>query len=235
MGSRRFWSLVRRRVKAYALGYAATLAAVAIAQVAPWVLRAAVDGIQRQDPQVPRLALMLVGLAVAEGVFSYVMRWQILGAAFRMEAELRRELFAHLQRLDASFFHRWRTGDLMARAVSDVRAVQRFAGIGLMRSVHTVVMVATSVAFMLTVSPRLTAVTMAILPLATVLLVVLGRQVHRRFETAQERFSDLSTRAQENFSGIRVVKAFAREEAETERFREAVESLAAANVRLARV
>lgn len=123
----------------------------------------------------------------------------------------------------------------MARAVSDVRAVQRFAGVGLMRSFHTVVMVATSVAFMLTVSPRLTAVTMAILPLATVLFVVLGRQVHRRFETAQERFSDLSTRAQENFSGIRVVKAFAREEAEVERFRDAVEAVAATNVRLARV
>ncbi|GBD30392.1 putative multidrug resistance ABC transporter ATP-binding/permease protein YheI [bacterium HR32] len=235
MRSRRFWNLVHRHARAYAVGYAAALAAVAMAQVAPWVLRAAVDGIQRQDPHVPRLALLLVGLALVEGAFSYTMRWQILGAAFRIEAELRRELFAHLQRMDATFFHRWRTGDLMARAVSDVRAVQRFAGVGLMRSFHTVVMVATSVAFMLTVSPRLTAVTMAILPLATVLFVVLGRQVHRRFETAQERFSDLSTRAQENFSGIRVVKAFAREEAEVERFRDAVEAVAATNVRLARV
>jgi len=235
MRSRRFWNLVHRHARAYAVGYAAALAAVAMAQVAPWVLRAAVDGIQRQDPHVPRLALLLVGLALVEGAFSYTMRWQILGAAFRIEAELRRELFAHLQRMDATFFHRWRTGDLMARAVSDVRAVQRFAGVGLMRSFHTVVMVATSVAFMLTVSPRLTVVTMAILPLATVLFVVLGRQVHRRFETAQERFSDLSTRAQENFSGIRVVKAFAREEAEVERFRDAVEAVAAANVRLARV
>lgn len=235
MRSRRFWNLVHRHARAYAVGYAAALAAVTMAQVAPWVLRAAVDGIQRQDPHVPRLALLLVGLALVEGAFSYTMRWQILGAAFRIEAELRRELFAHLQRMDATFFHRWRTGDLMARAVSDVRAVQRFAGVGLMRSFHTVVMVATSVAFMLTVSPRLTAVTMAILPLATVLFVVLGRQVHRRFETAQERLSDLSTRAQENFSGMRVVKAFAREEAEGERFRDAVEAVAAANVRLARV
>lgn len=235
MRSRRFWNLVRRHARAYAAGYAAALAAVATAQVAPWVLRAAVDSIQRQDPQAPRLALLLVALALVEGAFSYTMRWQILGAAFRIEAELRRELFAHLERMDVSFFHRWRTGDLMARAVSDVRAVQRFAGVGLMRSVHTVVMVATSVVFMFTVSPRLTAVTMAILPLATVLFVVLGRRVHRRFETAQERFSDLSTRAQETFSGIRVVKAFTREQAELGRLRDAVEAVAAANVRLARV
>ncbi len=235
MGSRRFWSFVRRHLRAYLLGYAAALCAVAVAQVSPWVLRAAVDRVQRGAPGVEGFAAALLGLALGEAAFSYAMRWQILGAAFRIEAELRDALFAHLQGLDAGFFHRWRTGDLMARAVSDVRAVQRFAGVGLMRSFHTVVMVASSVAFMLATSPRLTAVTMAILPAATVLFVVLGRRIHRRFEVVQERFSDLSVLSQENFSGIRVVKAYAREAAEVHRFRAAAEGLAAAQVRLARV
>lgn len=235
MGSRRFWSFVRRHLRAYLLGYAAALCAVAAAQVAPWVLRAAVDRVQRGAPGVEVFAAALLGLALGEAAFSYAMRWQILGAAFHIEAELRDALFAHLQGLDASFFHRWRTGDLMTRAVSDVRAVQRFAGVGLMRSFHTVVMVASSVAFMLATSPRLTAVTMAILPAATVLFVALGRRIHRRFEVVQERFSDLSVLSQENFSGIRVVKAYAREAAEVRRFRAAVEDLAAAQVRLARV
>lgn len=235
MGSRRFWTFVRRHLRAYLLGYAAALCAVAAAQVAPWVLRAAVDRVQRGAPGVEVFAAALLGLALGEAAFSYAMRWQILGAAFHIEAELRDALFAHLQGLDASFFHRWRTGDLMARAVSDVRAVQRFAGVGLMRSFHTVVMVASSVAFMLATSPRLTAVTMAILPAATVLFVALGRRIHRRFEVVQERFSDLSVLSQENFSGIRVVKAYAREAAEAQRFRAAVEDLAAAQVRLARV
>lgn len=235
MGSRRFWTFVRRHLRAYLLGYAAALCAVAAAQVAPWVLRAAVDRVQRGAPGVEVFAAALLGLALGEAAFSYAMRWQILGAAFHIEAELRDALFAHLQGLDASFFHRWRTGDLMARAVSDVRAVQRFAGVGLMRSFHTVVMVASSVAFMLATSPRLTAVTMAILPAATVLFVALGRRIHRRFEVVQERFSDLSVLSQENFSGIRVVKAYAREAAEVQRFRAAVEDLAAAQVRLARV
>ncbi len=235
MGSRRFWNLVRRHLRAYLLGYLAALGAVAAAQVAPWVLRAAVNRIQRGQPGVEALAAGLLGLALVEAAFSYAMRWQILGAAFRIEAELREALFSHLQRLDATFFHRRRTGDLMARAVSDVRAVQRFAGVGLMRSFHTVVMVASSVAFMLVTSPRLTLVTMAILPAATVLLVTLGRQVRRRFDAVQEHFSDLSALAQENFSGIRVVKAFAREQTEVDRFRAAVEGLSAAQVRLARV
>lgn len=235
MGSRRFWDLVRRHLRAYLLGYAAALGAVAAAQVAPWVLRAAVDRIQQGQPGVQTLATALVVLALVEAGFSYAMRWQILGAAFRIEAELREALFSHLQRLDAAFFHRWRTGDLMARAVSDVRAVQRFAGIGLMRSFHTVIMVASSVAFMLATSARLTLVTMVILPAATVLLVILGRQIRRRFDVVQERLSDLSALAQENFSGIRVIKAFAREATEVNRFRAAGEDLAAAQVRLARV
>jgi ATP-binding cassette subfamily B protein len=235
MGKGRFWHLVRRHLRAYLLGYAAALGAIGAAQASPWVLRAAVDRIQGGQPGVESLAAALLALALVEAAFSYAMRWQILGAAFRIEAELREALFAHLERLDASFFHRWRTGDLMARAVSDVRAVQRFAGVGLMRSFHTVVMVGSSVAFMLAVSPRLTAVTMAILPVATALFLFLGRHVRRRFEAVQERFSDLSALAQENFSGIRVVKAFAREEAEVGRFRRAVDDLAAAQVRLARV
>ena len=235
MGKGRFWHLVRRHLRAYLLGYAAALGAIGAAQASPWVLRAAVDRIQGGQPGVGSLAAALLALALVEAAFSYAMRWQILGAAFRIEAELREALFAHLERMDASFFHRWRTGDLMARAVSDVRAVQRFAGVGLMRSFHTVVMVGSSVAFMLAVSPRLTAVTMAILPVATALFLFLGRQVRRRFEAVQERFSDLSALAQENFSGIRVVKAFAREEAEVGRFRRAVDDLAAAQVRLARV
>ena len=235
MGKGRFWHLVRRHLRAYLLGYAAALGAIGAAQASPWVLRAAVDRIQGGQPGVESLAAALLALALVEAAFSYAMRWQILGAAFRIEAELREALFAHLERMDASFFHRWRTGDLMARAVSDVRAVQRFAGVGLMRSFHTVVMVGSSVAFMLAVSPRLTAVTMAILPVATALFLFLGRHVRRRFEAVQERFSDLSALAQENFSGIRVVKAFAREEAEVGRFRRAVDDLAAAQVRLARV
>ncbi len=235
MRRRRFWNLVHRHLRAYLLGYAAALGAIGAAQASPWVLRAAVDRIQGGQPGVEGLATALLALALVEAAFSYAMRWQILGAAFRIEAELREALFAHLERMDASFFHRWRTGDLMARAVSDVRAVQRFAGVGLMRSFHTVVMVGSSVAFMLAVSPRLTAVTMAILPVATALFLFLGRHVRRRFEAVQERFSDLSALAQENFSGIRVVKAFAREQAEVGRFRRAVDDLAAAQVRLARV
>jgi ATP-binding cassette, subfamily B, multidrug efflux pump len=237
MFSRRFWSYIHRHQRSYLLGYAAVLASILMAQLSPWALKLAIDGI-RQGVAGPRLlgfASALVVFALLEAAFSYAMRLSILGAALRIEAELRRDYFAHLQRMHLGFFHRARTGDLMARAVNDIRAVQRFAGVGLMRSCHTTVMLIVSVAFMLSIDVRLTLWTMTILPLVTILFIALGREIHLRFDQVQEQFSALSTRAQESFSGIRVVKAFAQEDAETEAFRSENERVVATNLRLARI
>ena len=237
MLSRRFWEYIRRHRPAYVLGYAAVLAAIMAAQLSPWALKLAIDGI-RGGASSGRLLVYagaLVVIAVLEAACSYAMRIQILGAALEIEAELRRDYFVHLQRLHLGFFQGARTGDLMARAVNDIRAVQRFAGVGLMRSAHTFVMLIVSVAFMLSIDVRLTLWTMLILPLVSVLFVALGREIHRRFDQVQAQFSALSARAQENFSGIRVVKAFAQEDAEIARFRAESEKLVAANLTLARI
>jgi len=237
MRSRRFWSYIHRYRRAYLIGYTASVISIAMAQFSPWVLKLAVDGIRAAVPA-GRLAVYagaLVLLGLGEAASSYIMRVQILGAAQRIEAEFRRDYFAHLQRLDLGFFQRVTTGDLMARAVNDIRAVQRFAGVGLMRSVSTSVMIVASVAFMLSISVPLTLWTMSILPMVTLLFIALGREIHRRFDEVQAQFSALSTRAQESFSGIRVIKAFAREEAEGARFREESERVVATNLRLARI
>ncbi len=237
MRSRRFWSYVRRYSRAYLIGYGAALASIVVAQLSPWVLKFAIDAIRHAAPmsRLSEYAAALVMLALAEGAASYFMRTQILGAAQRIEADLREDYLAHLQRLHTGFFQTIRTGDLMARAVNDIRAVQRFAGVGLMRSVHTVVMLVVSVAFMLAISPRLTLWTMVILPLVPLLFLALGREIHERFDRVQAQFSALSTAAQENFSGIRVVKAFAQEDAERARFREENEKVVKTNLGLARI
>src|SRR5713226_7134611 len=237
MLSRRFWEYIQRHRRAYLWGYAAVLASILMAQLSPWALKLAIDGI-REDATSRRLLLYagaLVLVAVLEAACSYAMRLQILGAALKIERDLRRDYFAHLQRMHLGFFQAARTGDLMARAVNDIRAVQRFAGVGLMRSCHTIVMLIASVAFMLSIDVRLTLWTMVILPMVTVLFVALGREIHRRFDQVQEQFSALSARAQQNFSGIRVVKAFAQEDAETASFRAENEKLVAANLLLARI
>ena len=237
MLSHRFWSYIRRHRRAYTWGYAAALGSILMVQLSPWVLKQAIDTIRRgiADGRLLGLAAGLVLLAVLEALFSYAMRLAILGAALKIEAELRRDYFDHLQRMHLAFFHGARTGDLMARAVNDIRAVQRFAGIGLMRSAHTAVMLVVSVAFMLSIDVRLTLWMMVILPLVTILFIAVGREIHRRFDQVQEQFSALSARAQENFSGIRVVKAFAQEAAETDAFRAENEKIVVTNLRLARI
>lgn len=237
MRSRRFWSYVRRYRRAYLIGYVASVASIGVAQLSPWVLKFAIDGIRRGIPT-GRLAMYagaLVVLALGEAVLNYVMRIRILGAAQRIEADVRHDYFAHLQRMHMGFFQSLRTGDLMARAVNDIRAVQRLAGAGLMRTASTAVTLLASVAFMLSISPRLTAWTMAVLPLVTLLFLVLGGEIRRRFDEVQAQFSALSTRAQESFSGIRVIKAFSREEADTARFRDETERVVRTNLRLARL
>jgi len=236
MRSRRFWAYIRRHRRAYAVGYLGALVSIAMAQSSPWILKLAVDGIRRHVGAGPLAlyAAALVGLAAAEAAASYVMRWSILAAAYRIETELRREYFAHLVRMPLAFFERTPTGDLMARAVNDIRAVQRFAGVGLMRSVHTTVMLVASIAFMLSISVRLTLWMMAVLPFVTLVFVLLGREIHRRFDEVQAQFSALSTRVQEMMSGIRVVKAFAREPDQLARFQESSEEVVRANLRLVR-
>ncbi|MHB8733318.1 MAG: ABC transporter ATP-binding protein [bacterium] len=236
MRSRRFWAYVRRYRRAYIVGYLGGLVSIAMAQSSPWIMKLAVDGIGRHvgTAVLAGYAGALLGLAAAEAAATYVMRWSIMAAAYRIETELRREYFAHLQRMPLAFFERTPTGDLMARAVNDIRAVQRFAGVGLMRSVHTTVMLLASVAFMLSISVRLTLMMIAILPFVTLVFLLLGREIHRRFDAVQAQFSALSTRAQEMMSGIRVVKAFAREPDQLARFNEVSDEVVRTNLRLAR-
>jgi ATP-binding cassette, subfamily B, multidrug efflux pump len=236
MRSRRFWRYVHRYRHAYLIGYGAAVISIGMAQLSPWVLKFAIDGIRHSvaPALLAAYAGALVLLGIVEAASSYVMRIQILGAAQRIEAEIRRDYFKHLQRMHLGFFQNVRTGDLMARAVNDIRAVQRFAGVGLMRSVHTTVMIVASVSFMLAIDARLTLWMMLILPLVTLLFLVLGREIHRRFDEVQAQFSALSTRAQESLSGIRVIKGFAQEDSESARFREETDKVVATNLRLAR-
>ncbi len=236
MRSRRFWTYLRRYRRAYLIGYAAGLVSIAMSQLSPWVLRVVVDGLRHGITSVTLAgyAGILVLLGLLEASSSYVMRTRILGASQRIEADLRRDYFAHLQHMSMRFFQDTSTGDLMARGVNDIRAVQRFAGVGLMRSVTTTVMIVASVAFMLSISVPLTLWMIGILPLVTLVFLALGREIHRRFDQVQAQFSALSTRAQESLSGIRVIKAFAREDSESDRFREESERVLAANLRLAR-
>lgn len=218
--SRRLRAYILRHRRAYLVGLTLSLIGTGLSVLNPWVLRQAIDGIRAgaAPQELGRLAVLYVAVAVTGGVVRFNWRMRMLGAGRRIEYDIRNDYFAQLQRLHQGFFQRTRTGDLMARAINDLNAVTRLVTAGLMHSSNTIVLFVAASVLMFTIDAPLALLVMVMLPMVSVVFVILGRRIHRQFEQVQEQFSTLSARAQENFSGIRVVKAFAQEPAEIEAF-----------------
>ena len=194
---------------------------VAAGMLSPWIWKYVVDDIQGAFAR-EKLAfygILIIGIALLEGFFRFWMRKILIGVSRDIEYDLRNDLFSHLQGMPLSFFQTRSTGDIMSRATNDLNAVRSVLGPGIMYSMNTIVTVLVATAILLHISWKLTL--LAYLPLAVASLTVkkLGQRIHDLFERIQEQFSTISTKAQENLSGIRVIKAFAREEAEIEDFR----------------
>jgi ATP-binding cassette subfamily B protein len=227
------WLAAYRR--ALVLGGVAMLASNGLAALGPWILKLAIDSLHGVGTRpVQHWAAALVLLAAVDGVFRYLMRRTIIGVSRKVEYDLRRRLYAHLQRLPLSFLERFEVGDLMARVTNDLNAVRMFLGPGIMYTVNTVLVLAFSIALMLRISPALCAVALVPLPLITLIVVVVMRRVHERVLRVQEGFATLTTRVRENLEGIRVVKAFAHEESQNRIFAEACRDYLERNMALAR-
>ena len=157
-------------------------------------------------------------MPAVKAIFQFLTRWVLIGVSREIEFDLRNDLFAHLERLSYSFYQRTRTGDIMARATNDLNAVRMLVGPGIMYTANTVVFTAGALVFMLSISPWLTLFAFAPLPIFSIVVQYFGRRIHERFERIQAMFSDISARAQENFSGARLIRAYVQEEAEIEKF-----------------
>ena len=186
----------------------------------PQVIRIAIDdlnhGVTRQ--KIFRYAWLLVGISAGKGVFLFLTRWIIIGISREIEFDLRNDLFRHLERQPAAYFQQHRTGDIMARMTNDLNAVRMLLGPAIMYSANTVLFSIGALYFLLRISPRLTLVALVPLPLASILVQALGRKIHERFERIQAMYSEISAQAQENFSGARLVRAFAQEKAQIAAF-----------------
>lgn len=220
-----------------ALGLTAVVTSAWLSAQVPALLKDGIDTLVRTGDSGPLwgIGARMVALAVAAGALRFLMRQVLNGVSRRIETDLRRDLFGALTRMDAAWLARWRTGDLMARLTNDLGAVRMAAGPALMYLVNTVAGGLFALAMMLQLHPGLTAA--ALLPMAglPLLMLRLGRRVHDRFEQVQAQFSDLSTRAQENLAGVRVVRAYRQEAAETRRFDAVGEAYQGAALRLARL
>ena len=186
----------------------------------PWVLKYVVDGLKQALNREKLLiyAGIILGLSIVEGFFRFWMRRILIGVSRDIEYDLRNDFLAHVQKMSLSFLQSRSTGDIMSRATNDLNAVRSVLGPGIMYSMNTIVLGIISTYILLRLNWQLTL--LAYIPLVIMSFTVkrIGGQIHDRFESIQEQFSNLSTKAQENISGIRVVKAFAREESEIAEF-----------------
>jgi ATP-binding cassette subfamily B protein len=206
--------------RAFAWGALATVCSNAVWIFFPQVIRIAIDDLNHgvTNHKIFLYASALVGISVAKGFFLFWTRWIIIGISRDIEFNLRNDLFSVLERQPAAYYQQNRTGDIMARMTNDLNAVRMLLGPAIMYSANTILFTVGSLYFLLRISPFLTLVALAPLPLASILVQALGRRIHDRFERIQAMFSDISAQAQENFSGARLVRAFAQEEAQIASF-----------------
>jgi len=209
----------------------------AFATAAPYVLKLAIDSLSKaiSSRKLAFFAALLVGIALIEGVFRYLTRKILIGMSRRVEYDLRSDFFAHLQKQSLSFFRRMRTGDLMARATNDLNAVRSLVGPGIMYSANTLIMSVAAFTLMVVISPKLTLLAMIPFPLIALVVNRLMARIHDLFESIQAQFSDITAKAQENLSGIRVVKAYVQEQNEVAAFKRLNRGLIQRNMGLAKV
>jgi ATP-binding cassette subfamily B protein len=207
---------MRRYRWGFLRGTLSSVATNAVAVLFPIVLEAAVNGLKRGTTRetILFLAALLVLISLTKGIFLYAQRWILIGISRKIEFDLRNDLFRTLERQDTGFYQRYRTGDLMARTTNDLTAVRMLLGPGLMYSANTIFLSVFALIFMLHISPYLTLVALAPMPMASILIQFFGSRIHARFERIQASFSEISAQAQENYSGVRLIRAFAREEAQ---------------------
>jgi ATP-binding cassette subfamily B protein len=214
---------LKKRWRGLLLGTASVLLTQGIAVQYPRVIQRAIEDLSHSvtGHKLVTYALLIVAVFLVKGIFQFLTRYVVIGISRDIEFDLRNDLFAHLERLSYSYYQRNRTGDIMARATNDLNAVRMLLGPAIMYTANTVVFTALALFYMMKISPRLTIYAFLPLPIASIVIQYFGRRIHERFERVQAMFSDISARAQENFSGARVIRAYVQEQAEIAAFENA--------------
>src|SRR6202050_587645 len=176
--------------------------------------------------------LLLVGVMLVKGFLSFWSRWILIGVSREIEYALRNDLLSRLLRLEPEFYVRNRTGDLMSRATNDLNAVRMVLGPGIMYSATTISTMVLAIFFMIKLSPALTLWILIPVPIVAIVTRYFGEIIHRLSEQIQAALGVLSTRAQENLTGMRVIRAYAQEKQEVAKFDEANRDYVNRNIKL---
>jgi ATP-binding cassette subfamily B protein len=228
---------LRRYWKNLAWGGAAVIAYNVVRVIFPLIVGHAIDDMNHgvTEAKIIHHSLRLLLVASLSAIFLYITRQVIIGASREIEFDLRNDMFANLERQSAGYYHTHRTGDIMARTTNDLNAVRQLLGPAIMYSANCLVFTAAALPFMIHISPKLTLCAVGPLPLASILVQSFGHRIHRRFERIQAMFSDISAKAQENFSGARLIRAFAQEDAEIASFERANQEYIGRSLHLVRL
>ncbi|MGH7557585.1 MAG: ABC transporter ATP-binding protein [Gemmatimonadota bacterium] len=211
--------------------------AAGFGSLSPIVVKMAVDAL-RTDVNWSAIALYaaaVVGLALVRAVFRYFQRRLVNDVSRHVESDLRDALYRNLLRQPPAWFDRFPTGDVMSRFINDLGAVRMALGPGYMFGINTAVSLVLAIGFMTWIDPGLTLLALLPLPFVTLTVKTMGQRIHRRSEEAQQALAEVTTSVQENLAGLRVVRAYGRESAESARFAADSEAYVEANLRLARI
>ncbi len=228
---------LKRHKRKLGLGMGALVMKDLLAVLSPLIMKRGVDALTGhfEMRDVFLFASLLILLSAIKGLFQYWMRLLLVGVSRDLEFDLRNDLFAHLIYLSAPFFQRFRTGDIMTRASSDLNAVRMMAGPGVMYWCETTLLFVLAVAVMAATDWRLTLLALSPAPLIVIAVIFFGRRIHVRHEAVQRQFSDISSRVQENLAGVRVVRAYAQEDHEMRIFERLNQNYIRESLRLARL
>jgi ATP-binding cassette subfamily B protein len=217
---RGIWPYLRRHLVSLIGGFALLVGANLLALIPPFLIGQAINAIQQRVDvsELTRYALLIVGLALVTGAVMFSARFTMLRVSRFTEYEMRTDLFRKFQRLELDYFQQRKVGDLVARATNDLSAIRMMTGPGITNLCNTVIAFTVTAIAMVRINVRLTFYTLTVMPLITILFIVVGQGIRVRFRAVQDQFGEVSARAQENFSGIRVVKAYAQEAKEQEAF-----------------
>lgn len=229
---------LRRHRTAFAIGVVLIVVNAFFSTLAPIIPGRAIDGFRDGSMTQTSLLLHVGALFLVAGIGALAMvlvRRLILGASWEIQFDIRRDIFQHFTRMDAAYFDRTRVGDLMARLTADLNAVRMLVGVAIFQGMNTTLLLGFTLFRMFSLSPSLSLLTLAVAPLISLSFFLLLRVIHRRYQRVQEQFSDVSAMAQENFSGIRVVKGFGIEQREVGAFGRLNDEFIRRNLSLTRV
>ena len=198
-----------------AVGLMSLLAVDFLQLLIPLVIRKAIDELTEggaTSDALLKLGAAIMGIALIMAILRYVWRYLLFGISRRIEEGIRNRLYAHLQSLSLSFYHKTKTGDLMARAVNDINAIRMATGMGLVALTDGLVLGLAAIGFMVYINLQLTLISILPAPILVYFTRILTRRMSSGYEKVQAAFSDLTESARETFSGIRVVKAYTKEE-----------------------